>query len=110
MAIESIRDRVFSTQSDVWSFGIVLWEFFSLARTPYPGMEAGEQLYHKLVEGYRMDKPEFATNELYNVMQQCWHVKPVERPTFTQISESLGNMLNDTVKNVSIGIDSADLV
>lgn len=37
MAVESIRDRVFSTWSDVWSYGIVMWEFFTLARTPYPG-------------------------------------------------------------------------
>lgn len=64
MAIESIRDRVFSTQSDVWSFGVVLWEFFSLARTPYPGMEADERLYYKLVEGYRMESPVYAPNEM----------------------------------------------
>lgn len=63
MAVESIRDRVFSTQSDVWSFGIVLWEFFSLARTPYPGMEADERLYAKLVDGYRMEAPEFSTKD-----------------------------------------------
>lgn len=61
MAIESIRDRVFSTQSDVWSFGIVLWEFFSLGRNPYPGMDVNEKLYNMLVEGYRMDCPEYAT-------------------------------------------------
>lgn len=64
MAIESIRDRVFSTQSDVWSFGVVLWEFFSLARTPYPGMEADERLYYKLVEGYRMESPVYAPKEM----------------------------------------------
>lgn len=64
MAIESIRDRVFSSQSDVWSFGVVLWEFFSLARTPYPGMEADERLYYKLVEGYRMESPVYAPKEM----------------------------------------------
>lgn len=64
MAIESIRDKIFSTQSDVWSFGIVLWEFFSLAKTPYPGMEADERLYSKLLDGYRMESPEYAPKEM----------------------------------------------
>lgn len=63
MAIESIRDRIFSTQSDIWSFGIVLWEFFTLAKTPYPGMEAEKQ-YQKLIEGYRLEQPEYATCEM----------------------------------------------
>ena len=43
LAIECIRDRLFSTQSDVWAFGIVLWELFSLGKTPYPGLEAGDR-------------------------------------------------------------------
>lgn len=64
MAIESIRDRIFSTQSDIWSYGIVLWEFFTLAETPYPGMEA-EKLYERLVAGYRMEQPKYATSEVY---------------------------------------------
>ncbi|KAL3265635.1 hypothetical protein HHI36_009840 [Cryptolaemus montrouzieri] len=98
MAIESIRDRVFSTQSDVWSFGIVLWEFFSLARTPYPGMEADERLYSKLVEGYRMESPEFATTDIYQMMLECWSKRPQNRPSFTQLTEKLGTMLEESVK------------
>lgn len=64
MSIESIRDRVFSTQSDVWSFGIVMWEFFSLARTPYPGMEADQNLYILLLQGYRLETPDYAPKEM----------------------------------------------
>lgn len=64
LAIESIGDRVFSTYSDVWSFGIVLWELFSLGKVPYPGMSADEELYFKLKDGYRMEKPEFATQDM----------------------------------------------
>lgn len=64
MAVESIRDRVFSTQSDVWSFGVVLWEFFSLGRNPYPGIEDHERVYHKVLEGYRMESPEYAPKQV----------------------------------------------
>ncbi|XP_021926551.1 vascular endothelial growth factor receptor 1-like isoform X2 [Zootermopsis nevadensis] len=98
MALESIRDRIFSTQSDVWSFGIVLWELFSLAQTPYPGMEADERLFLKLVDGYRMEQPPFATNAIYRMMLQCWDASPVKRPSFPELAEQLGAMLDDSIR------------
>ncbi|XP_071630624.1 vascular endothelial growth factor receptor 1 isoform X1 [Temnothorax longispinosus] len=97
MAIESIRDRVFSTQSDIWSFGIVLWEFFTLAETPYPGMEAEKQ-YQKLIEGYRMEQPDYAIRQIYDIMLQCWKAKPTLRPSFTDLVESIGNLLEESVR------------
>ncbi|XP_014218684.1 vascular endothelial growth factor receptor 2-like [Copidosoma floridanum] len=63
MAIESIRDGVFSTMSDVWSFGVVLWEFFSLAQIPYSGVGFGV-MYQKLIRGYRMAQPANATDDM----------------------------------------------
>lgn len=93
MAIESIKDRIFSTQSDVWSFGIVLWEFFTLGATPYPGMEAQIQ-YKKLVEGYRMEKPLYSTNDIYQIMLNCWHEVPKYRQSFTQIVAKLSEFLD----------------
>jgi FMS-like tyrosine kinase 1 len=64
MAAESLTYRIFSTESDVWSYGIVLWEMFSLARTPYPGVEPDENFQKKLEAGFRMEKPSFAPDEL----------------------------------------------
>ncbi|XP_012148216.1 PDGF- and VEGF-receptor related isoform X2 [Megachile rotundata] len=105
MAIESIRDRIFSTQSDIWSFGIVLWEFFTLAETPYPGMEAEKQ-YQKLIEGYRMEQPEYATPEIYNIMLQCWKAKPTLRPSFTELVQSIGDLLEDSIKSHYISLNA----
>ncbi|XP_014609483.1 PREDICTED: vascular endothelial growth factor receptor 1 isoform X2 [Polistes canadensis] len=105
MAIESIRDRVFSTQSDIWSFGIVLWEFFTLAETPYPGMEAEKQ-YQKLIEGYRMEQPAYATPDVYNIMLQCWKAKPTLRPGFTELVESIGDLLEESVKTHYITLNT----
>uniref|UniRef100_A0A1B6CIS1 Receptor protein-tyrosine kinase n=1 Tax=Clastoptera arizonana TaxID=38151 RepID=A0A1B6CIS1_9HEMI len=105
MSVEAIRDRVFSTQSDIWAFGIVLWEFFSLAETPYPGMEPDEKFYNKLIEGYRMEKPHYASNDVYKVMLECWHEKPNLRPSFTELAERLGDMLENTVKSHYIDLN-----
>ena len=84
MAPESLTEMVFSSQSDVWSFGIVLWELFSLGKVPYPGMGLNH-LIRALQCGYRMDKPEFTTNEIGQLMADCWQSFPNERPTFHQL-------------------------
>ena len=63
MAIESIRDGRFSLQSDIWSFAVVLWELFSLSNIPYHGI-LSEDLAEKLSNGYRMDKPKYAIDEV----------------------------------------------
>ncbi|VVC44268.1 Protein kinase, ATP binding site,Tyrosine-protein kinase, active site,Immunoglobulin [Cinara cedri] len=99
MAIESLRDRVFSTQSDVWAFGVVLWEIFSLAVTPYPNVQKFNELFNKLIEGYRMEQPKFANSEIYNIMLDCWKVVPMSRPTFTDLSERLSDLLQDGTKS-----------
>ncbi|XP_023245951.1 vascular endothelial growth factor receptor 1-like [Copidosoma floridanum] len=97
MAIESLRDGVFSTKSDIWSFGIVIWEFFTLAETPYLGMQASV-VYQKLINGYRMGQPRYATNYLYNIMLNCWEDEPTLRPSFTKLSKNIGMLLDKSTR------------
>uniref|UniRef100_UPI00398ECC5E tyrosine-protein kinase receptor Tie-1 isoform X2 n=1 Tax=Pristiophorus japonicus TaxID=55135 RepID=UPI00398ECC5E len=92
MAIESLNYSVYTTKSDVWSFGVLLWEIVSLGGTPYCGMTCAE-LYEKLPQGFRLEKPLSCDDEVYEFMKQCWRDRPYERPTFTQISMQLNRML-----------------
>ncbi|XP_015427020.1 PREDICTED: vascular endothelial growth factor receptor 3 [Myotis davidii] len=101
MAPESIFDKVYTTQSDVWSFGVLLWEIFSLGASPYPGVQINEEFCQRLKEGTRMRAPELATPALRRIMLSCWSGDPRERPAFSELVEMLGDLLQGGGRQVS---------
>ncbi|XP_064799096.1 fibroblast growth factor receptor 1-A-like isoform X2 [Oncorhynchus masou masou] len=107
MAPEALFDRIYTHQSDVWSFGVLLWEIFTLGGSPYPGVPV-EELFKLLKEGHRMDRPAACTEELYIMMKDCWHAVPSRRPTFQQLVEDLDRtlslMTNQEYLNLSIPV------
>uniref|UniRef100_A0A8C7LM49 Fibroblast growth factor receptor n=1 Tax=Oncorhynchus mykiss TaxID=8022 RepID=A0A8C7LM49_ONCMY len=107
MAPEALFDRIYTHQSDVWSFGVLLWEIFTLGGSPYPGVPV-EELFKLLKEGHRMDRPAACTEELYIMMRDCWHAVPSRRPTFQQLVEDLDRtlslMTNQEYLNLSIPV------
>uniref|UniRef100_A0A2S2Q849 Vascular endothelial growth factor receptor 2 n=1 Tax=Sipha flava TaxID=143950 RepID=A0A2S2Q849_9HEMI len=99
LAIESLRDRVYLTQSHIWTYGIVLWEIFSLGATPYPNIRV-KDLLNALVKGYRMEQPLFANKRIFQIMFKCWETDPSKRPSFKNITHSLESLL----KHITISI------
>ncbi|KAJ8038849.1 Myoblast growth factor receptor egl-15 [Holothuria leucospilota] len=91
-SIEAILNGICSSEGDVWSYGVVLYEVFTLGGTPYPGI-AGRLLVAQLKEGFRMEQPEGCPDDIYNVMLQCWQEDPMSRPRFQTIVESIDAML-----------------
>ncbi|KAJ7316403.1 hypothetical protein JRQ81_002565 [Phrynocephalus forsythii] len=96
MAPESIFECVYTVQSDVWSYGILLWEIFSLGRSPYPGMKVNSKFYQMVKQGYYMGRPDFAPDDIYHIMTACWNLEPTRRPTFQQICTLLQKHLDDS--------------
>ncbi|XP_034068458.1 fibroblast growth factor receptor 1-A isoform X3 [Gymnodraco acuticeps] len=92
MAPEALFDRIYTNQSDVWSFGVLLWEIFTLGGSPYPGVPV-EELFKLLKDGHRMDQPSTCTHEMYMMMRDCWNAVPSHRPTFKQLVEDLDRCL-----------------
>ncbi|XP_052280539.1 vascular endothelial growth factor receptor 1-like isoform X1 [Dreissena polymorpha] len=98
MAIESLTHRVYTSKSDVWSYGVFLWEVFSLSGSPYPGVDLNDKFITILKDGYRMEQPEKASQEIYRVMLDCWETDPEQRPSFTQLVNIMGDFLEENVK------------
>ncbi|XP_016153854.1 PREDICTED: tyrosine-protein kinase BTK isoform X2 [Ficedula albicollis] len=80
----------FSSKSDVWSFGVLMWEVYSLGKMPYERFNNSETTEH-VIQGLRLYRPQAASERVYAIMYSCWREKPEERPTFTAL---LGSILD----------------
>ncbi|KAL7019949.1 hypothetical protein ACKWTF_011315 [Chironomus riparius] len=97
LALESMTHQVYTSQSDVWSFGILLYEIATLGAVPYSSISV-ENILKILKTGYRMERPNHCHILLYELMMFCWHANPMERPTFEELSGKLQNYL--TMENI----------
>ncbi|XP_025771968.1 macrophage-stimulating protein receptor isoform X3 [Puma concolor] len=88
MALESLQTYRFTTKSDVWSFGVLLWELLTRGAPPYPHIDPFD-LTHFLAQGRRLPQPEYCPDSLYAVMQRCWAADPAGRPTFSALVEEV---------------------
>ncbi|NP_001291521.1 insulin-like peptide receptor [Solenopsis invicta] len=88
MAPESLKDGVFTSFSDVWSYGVVLWEMVTLASQPYQGL-SNDQVLRYVIEGGVMERPENCPDSLYNLMRRTWNHRATRRPTFIDIETLL---------------------
>uniref|UniRef100_A0A8B9RKA5 receptor protein-tyrosine kinase n=1 Tax=Astyanax mexicanus TaxID=7994 RepID=A0A8B9RKA5_ASTMX len=84
MALESLQTHKFTTKSDVWSFGVLLWELMTRGAPPYSDVNSFDITVF-LLQGRRLLQPEFCPDALYNLMIECWHPKPKRRPTFSEL-------------------------
>ncbi|XP_015751961.1 PREDICTED: fibroblast growth factor receptor homolog 1-like [Acropora digitifera] len=92
-AYEALLYGQYTTKSDVWSYGVVLYEIFTIGGSPYPRM-GGSKVVSFLQEGHRMQKPEHVDNKLYQIMMNCWQSEPEIRPSFADLTQQLKQMEN----------------
>ncbi|XP_077396360.1 tyrosine-protein kinase receptor UFO [Festucalex cinctus] len=94
IAIESLADRVYTTKSDVWSFGVTMWEIATRGQTPYPGVENSE-IYDYLRQGNRLKQPPDCLDNIYALMFSCWLLSPKDRPAFESLRCELEKALDE---------------
>ncbi len=108
MSPESIETRIFNTKTDVWSFGVLVWELFTRGSTPYPHVDNVYIVYH-LKQGYRLTKPQYCREIIYAILVKCWSLNPKSRPTFAQLNEQLQQIVDvsaDDQKNKYVNVNS----
>ncbi|XP_074853136.1 tyrosine-protein kinase receptor TYRO3 isoform X3 [Carettochelys insculpta] len=88
LALESLADNLYTTHSDVWAFGVTMWEIVTRGQTPYVGIENAE-IYNYLISGNRLKQPPECLEDIYDLMCRCWHSEPKLRPSFGMLKSRL---------------------
>uniref|UniRef100_A0A8C5PZP8 Tyrosine-protein kinase n=1 Tax=Leptobrachium leishanense TaxID=445787 RepID=A0A8C5PZP8_9ANUR len=94
-APESLAYNKFSIKSDVWAFGVLLWEIATYGMSPYPGIDLS-QVYELLEKDYRMERPEGCPEKVYELMRECWQWNPLDRPSFAEIHQDFETMFQES--------------
>ncbi|KAF7645508.1 hypothetical protein LDENG_00203540 [Lucifuga dentata] len=92
MAIESLQTQKFTTKSDVWSYGVLMWELLTRGASPYPDVDPYD-ITNFLLKGRRLLQPQFCPNTLYSIMLACWDPEPENRPTFYSLVKEVQQIL-----------------
>ncbi|XP_028670363.2 hepatocyte growth factor receptor [Erpetoichthys calabaricus] len=96
MALESLQTHKFTTKSDVWSFGVLLWELMTRGAPPYSDVNSFDITVF-LMQGRRLLQPEFCPDSLYSVMIECWHPRPEQRPSFSELVSRISSIFSSFI-------------
>ncbi|XP_065829687.1 fibroblast growth factor receptor-like [Oscarella lobularis] len=92
VALEGLTDGIFTSKSDVWSYGITLWEVMAIGKTPYPGVPISDFI-KLLEEGMRLSQPMHSPERMFKIMGDCWKEDPEERPSFPQLVNDVSELM-----------------
>ncbi|XP_056455797.1 tyrosine-protein kinase BTK [Gadus chalcogrammus] len=89
---EVLLYRKFSSKSDIWAYGILMWEIHTLGKLPYERLD-NQAIVDQVSTGYRLYRPQLANERVYSIMKSCWPEKPEERPTFQELAVNVQDLL-----------------
>ncbi|XP_029973898.1 receptor tyrosine-protein kinase erbB-3b [Salarias fasciatus] len=109
MALESILFRRFTHQSDVWSYGVTVWEMMSFGAEPYASVQP-QEVPSLLEKGERLSQPHICTIDVYMVMVKCWMIDENIRPTFKELASDFTRMARDPPRYLVINVEGGEAV
>ncbi|XP_072909119.1 tyrosine kinase receptor Cad96Ca isoform X2 [Hemitrygon akajei] len=99
---EYFTDGIYNLQGDVWAYGILLWELYSLGSSPYPEFETAKEVVYNICSGYKMKAPQQCRHEVYEMMGYCWTDRHEERPPFSDITKYLEDLVENDADYIEV--------